>query len=204
MDQEMKSSQNLNRLFWILTGLFTGLVIWSAVFKIDKSIFATGELKPLGKAVVVQNRFEGKVSEIFVQNGQFIEENEKLISFETEIDNTELFEIQTSIETNKIKIRRLSSQLKLKYDFASSDHDDPIIFQEQKELLNNELATLEKSVSTLYREKELKLLELDTTKKFISSLNKELKIAEAQYKLSENLFKKALKDLLPDGKKLKF
>ena len=95
----MKSSQNLNRLFWILSGLFIGLVVWSAIFKIDKSILATGELKPLGKAVVVQNRFEGKVSEIFVRNGQFIEANEKLISFETEIDNTELFEIQTSIET---------------------------------------------------------------------------------------------------------
>ena len=190
MDQEMKSSQNLNKLFWILTGLFTGMVIWSAVFKIDKSILATGELKPLGKAVVVQNRFEGKVSEIFVKNGQFIEKNEKLISFETEIDNTELFEIQTSIETNEIKIRRLSSQLKLEYNFARSDHDDPIIFQEQKELLNNELATLDKSIFTLNREKELKLSELDTTKKFITSLIKELKIAEAQYNLSENLFKK--------------
>ena len=190
MAPEMKSSQNLNKLFWILTGLFTGMVIWSAIFKIDKSILATGELKPLGKAVIVQNRFEGKVSEIFVKNGQFIEKNEKLISFETEIDNTELFEIQTSIETNEIKIRRLSSQLKLEYNFARSDHDDPIIFQEQKELLNNELATLDKSIFTLNREKELKLSELDTTKKFITSLIKELKIAEAQYNLSENLFKK--------------
>ena len=40
---------------------FIALVTWSFTFELDKSVIAPGEIKPLGKPIIVQNRFEGKI-----------------------------------------------------------------------------------------------------------------------------------------------
>ena len=85
MGQEMKYFQNLNKtslLYFLVLAMFFLIVGWASIFQIDKSINVTGELSPLGRPIVVQNRFEGKltsgpytiVAQTFDQNilGDFI------------------------------------------------------------------------------------------------------------------------------------
>ena len=65
----MKSSINFPKstiIFWALIILFFALLYWAFTFKLQKSINIDGFIRPLGMPIIVQNRTEGKVSEIFI------------------------------------------------------------------------------------------------------------------------------------------
>ena len=67
----MKSSINFlnqDKLFWFLILFLFVIITWSLTFTLDKSINIEGEIKPLGKPLVVQSRFDGKIIEIHVRN----------------------------------------------------------------------------------------------------------------------------------------
>ena len=145
MGPEMTSSQNLNKFFWLSSICFIALVTWSFTFELDKSVIAPGEIKPLGKPIIVQNRFEGKILNLNISQGQEVLKNEKLLSFQTEIDITELNSLNSSIETVKIKVVRLLAQTERKLQFEKKGDFDETIFAEQSELLLNEVQTLEKT-----------------------------------------------------------
>lgn len=191
MGRAMTSSQNLNnlnKLFWLLTGLILILFVWASFFEIDKSLTASGEVKPLGKPISMQNRFEGKVLEVFTAKGEDVKVSQKLISFETEIDETELNEIQTMLETLEVKRDRLIIQLDSSKNFFSNDWYNQSIYLEQKELLENERAGLKNRLSTFEQEIRLKESELNKIQNSIEFLNNEIKIAEAQLELSTKLY----------------
>ena len=191
MVRVMTSSQNLNKLnkfFWLLIGLVLVLFAWASLFEIDKSLTATGEIKPLGKTITVQNRFEGKVLDVFVEKGDDIKISQKLVSFETEIDQTELNEIQTMLETLLVKRDRLSIQLKSSKNFLSNERYNQTIYMEQKELLQNERIGLSNKLSTFDQEISLKVAELNKLQDSIEFLKNEIKIAEAQLDLSTKLY----------------
>ena len=46
------------------------LVAWSILFEIETSINAEGEITPLGKTIKLQNRFDSKVLEVLVNEGE--------------------------------------------------------------------------------------------------------------------------------------
>ena len=186
----MTSSQNLNKFFWLSSICFIALVTWSFTFELDKSVIAPGEIKPLGKPIIVQNRFEGKILNLNISQGQKVSKNEKLLAFQTEIDITELNSLKSSIETVKIKVVRLLAQTERKLVFEKQEDFDETIFAEQSELLLNEVQTLEKNLLTLENERGLKLAEKEAAEELIVSLEKEIQIAKAQLNLSNRLFKK--------------
>ena len=191
MDRVMTSSQSLsklNKLFWLLTGLILLLFAWASFFEIDKSLTASGEVKPLGKPISMQNRFEGKVLEVFIAKGEEVEASQKLVSFETEIDQTELNEIQTMLETLLVKRDRLSIQLDSSKNFPSNDSYNQTIYLEQKELLQNERNGLSNKLSTFDQEIRLKESEFNKLQDSIEFLKNEIKIAEAQLDLSTKLY----------------
>ena len=66
--------------------LFSALVAWSILFKMETSINVDGQITPLGKPIKLQNRFEGKVLDVLIKEGDEVSIGEKLILFETEID----------------------------------------------------------------------------------------------------------------------
>ena len=191
MDHVMTSSQTLNKLnrfFWVLTGLIFVLFAWASFFEIDKSLTASGEIKPLGKPIAVQNRFEGKVLEVFVEKGDNVRISQKLLSFETEIDQTELNEILTMLETLSVKRDRLATQLDSSKNFPLRDSYNQTIYLEQKELLQNERNGLGNKLATFKQEIRLKESELNKIRDSIEFLKNEIKIAEAQLELSTKLY----------------
>ena len=191
MDRVMTSSQSLsklNKLFWLLTGLILVLFAWASFFEIDKSLTASGEVKPLGKPISVQNRFEGKVLEVFTAKGEEVKVSQKLVSFETEIDQTELNEIQTMLETLLVKRDRLSIQLDSSKNFPSHNRYNQTIYLEQKELLQNERNGLNNKLFTFDQEIRLKESELNKIQESIEFLKNEIKIARAQLDLSTKLY----------------
>ena len=78
----MKYFQNLNKtslLYFLIMSLFFLLLCWASIFQIDKSINVTGELSPLGRPIVVQNRFDGKIAQIDIKLGSFVSKGDVLL-----------------------------------------------------------------------------------------------------------------------------
>ena len=189
----MRFLQNLNKLdllFWGVFTLFSALVVWSILFKMETSINVDGQITPLGKPIKLQNRFEGKVLDVLIKEGDEVSIGEKLILFETEIDLSELNTINAEIANLIVRVDRLNHQLKRNSTFEQRAEYDPIIYAEQQALLENEINDLNSRLLTLDAERELKNSNLISFENDISVLEKEVSIAESQLRLTENLFSK--------------
>lgn len=192
-DPEMKFLQNLNKLdvlFWLVLTLFSMLVAWSILFKMETSINVAGEITPLGKPVKIQNRFEGKVLDVLIKEGDKVSAGEKLILFETEIDLSELNTINAEIANLVVRVDRLNHQLDRNPILNHRTEYDLTIYAEQQALLENEINDLESKLITLEAERELKNSNLISLENEISVLEKEASIAKSQLQLTQNLFSK--------------
>ena len=72
-----KSFLSEPKIFWLVILLFLSLAIWAANFEIDKSVIVQGDVKPQGMPILLQNRFEGEVSEIHIRTGEQVTKNQK-------------------------------------------------------------------------------------------------------------------------------
>ncbi|MDC0563834.1 HlyD family secretion protein [Alphaproteobacteria bacterium] len=191
---------NHDKLFWFLI-LFLGLIIaWSLTFKLDKSINIEGEIKPLGKPLIVQSRFEGKVIEIHVKGGQELEKGEKFITFETDIDESEMLEIDTNIITTSITVKRLENQLVQQIDlnfnvkkepYKSANGVDVIgILDEQQQALSSELIALDSELKLVDSEKQVKYAEIKVHDSSVRAIKSKLEISDKKYSLMKKLFDK--------------
>ena len=199
----MKSSINFlnqDKLFWFLI-LFLFLVItWSLTFTLDKSINIEGEIKPLGKPLVVQSRFDGKIIEIHVKAGQRVKKGQSFITFETDIDQSELLEIETNIITTSVTIERLSSQLKRQSKFEYSEKETQShsfitsdmegIIDEQTQALISEVNALEDQLKLIESEKQVKRSEIEVHKSSVKAIKSQLEISRKKFDLINGLFKK--------------
>ena len=138
----MQNSNKLDLLFWVVFTLFSALVVWSVLFKMETSINVDGQITPLGKPIKLQNRFEGKVLDVLIKEGDEVSIGEKLILFETEIDLSELNTINAEIANLVVRVDRLNYQLKRNSSFEQRAEYDPIIYAEQQALLENEINDL--------------------------------------------------------------
>ena len=199
----MKSSINFlnqDKLFWFLIVFLFAIITWSLTFTLDKSINIEGEIKPLGKPLVVQSRFDGKIIEIHVKAGQSVKKGQSFITFETDIDQSELLQNETNIITTSVTIERLSSQLKRQSKFAylergalsqffKSSVIDGII-DEQMQALFSELNGLENQLKLIESEKQVKRSEIEVHKSSLLAIESKLEISKRKFDLINKLFKK--------------
>lgn len=199
----MKSSINFlnqDKLFWFLILFLCTIITWSLTFTLDKSINIEGEIKPLGKPLVVQSRFDGKIIEIHVKAGQRVKKGQSFITFETDIDQSELLEIETNIITTSVTIERLSSQLKrqskfeysekesISHSFITSDMEG--IIDEQTQALISEINALKDQLKLIESEKQVKRSEIEVHKSSIKAIKSKLEISRKKFDLINDLFKK--------------
>ena len=200
----MKSSINFPKstiIFWALIILFFALLYWAFTFKLQKSINIDGFIRPLGMPIIVQNRTEGKVSEIHTKKSAVIGIGEKILSLETEIDKTELYEKELNELTNLISIERLSAQLQQSNEFSLPKSINNqflpsvgaekigVIFLEQIQALLSENQALKSELVVIESEKKVKEAEIRVFQDATKALKQELKIAIRKYELVKKLFK---------------
>ena len=151
------STSSSDMLFWASTTLFLFLVVWSVTFEIDKSVNVEGDLSPLGRPIVVQNRFEGKVLELLVSSGDRVSSGQDLIIFETSADDSEFLENQLESQKLSIQLRRLVAQSKLETSFEDFATDDIEFLEDQLRVLQAEVGTLQSQVKSKETTKQVLL-----------------------------------------------
>lgn len=192
-----KSFLSEPKIFWLVILLFLSLAIWAANFEIDKSVIVQGDVKPQGMPILLQNRFEGEVSEIHVRTGEQVTKNQKLLTFETDIDATELEELEASITSHAITVARLTSQLSQQTPFEITENlnflsgqDIAVIILEQQQELDSELSSLTSSLLTIESEVNVKKAEVQVLEKSKKAYENQVLLAAKKHDLTKKLFEK--------------
>jgi adhesin transport system membrane fusion protein len=176
--------------FYLITGLFTIMILWAFIFKIDKSINVTGELSPKGRPVIIQNRFEGKVSEIIVEAGKKVQKGDVLVKFETLTDVSSLTENIAENEKAALEMRRLKSQMTFSDQMEKLPGDNQMIFEDQQRLLTSEVGKLRADKEILNKEFELKKIQLENMDNKIANLVENKNLVMSKFTVMQKLYEK--------------
>ena len=194
-------------MFNILTAVFIGTLAWTTLFELDKSVNVLGLVEPKGNVISIQNRYDGKIKEVVVNNGDRVKKGDILFLLAPDQDEGGLKEKILEVQTLELKKRRLEAQLNKLPEFQKIEADDPTTFQQELSQLKLELGVYNIEIETLKSEQKIvykeissaelsilnqeKLAELlttkhDVTKKlYLKQYEGELALLEAEQKLSE-------------------
>lgn len=95
---ETPPSHAARLLTYLIMLMFTVLILWSVLGKIDIIATATGKLMPASSIKTIQTLVDSEIEEIYVQEGQYVKEGQDLIKFN-----------QTEVQAN---IRRIKNEMK--------------------------------------------------------------------------------------------
>ena len=95
---ETPPSHAARLLAYLIMLMFTVLILWSVLGKIDIIATATGKLMPASSIKTIQTLVDSEIEEIYVQEGQYVKEGQDLIKFN-----------QTEVQAN---IRRIKNEMK--------------------------------------------------------------------------------------------
>ena len=189
----MKYFQNLNKtslLYFLIMSLFFLLLCWASIFQIDKSINVTGELSPLGRPIVVQNRFDGKIAQIDIKLGSFVSKGDVLLKFETEEDASTFEENKLQIANLKVSLRRLETMLNFEKEFDAKEGDNPELYFDQLRIFNSEMRAFEQQILLFEAERDLKSMQQSAAKSELSQLTQKYDLADKRLSMITVLFEK--------------
>ena len=170
--------------------LFFLLLCWASIFQIDKSINVTGELSPLGRPIVVQNRFDGKIAQIDIKLGSIVSKGDVLLKFETEEDASTFEENKLQIANLKVSLRRLEAMLNFEKAFDAKEDDNPELYFDQLRIFNSEMRAFEQQILLFEAERDLKSMQQSAAKSELSQLTQKYDLADKRLSMIKVLFER--------------
>ena len=187
-------------LFLLFCSLIALLVLWASTFKLDRGTTVFGTIGPLGHPIVIQSRFDGKVSAVHKGSGDQVQKGDKIVSLETDIDGSDLEELRANYVSQIVTIERYKAQklrnnnLDSNFIFKKLDNLDldlgnlENIIIEQRQALSSELNSLNSQLKMVESERAVKESEIRVFISSLSGIKTKQEIAEKRFKLVKNLF----------------
>ncbi|MGK7934458.1 MAG: response regulator [Xenococcaceae cyanobacterium] len=136
-------------IIWAVMGVTTFAVLWSAVAKIELVVPTRGQLKPIDSVKEIQVPSNGVVKEVFVEDGDKVEEGQLLFTLDSAAAKAEL-------ESSQEILRSLSQENKLYQalmdNSISSNNLDEMIAKLE---IPREVALLSRNRTELVEENQL-------------------------------------------------
>ena len=192
--EKMKFLKNLQLslprlgLFEILVTFFVTIIVWAAVFQVDKTINAPGVVEPKGKVLAIQNRFDSKIKTVGVVSGTVVSAGEIIFVLDPEQDLEAVEEQKIKVKALSVKLRRLGAQSALMKTFQKLANDPDDIYTQELEQLRlevgvfeNEIITLQNELQLLENEKVATNIKIGTNKSLVEFLREKLSVMEKLY-----------------------
>ncbi|MBQ2886524.1 MAG: HlyD family efflux transporter periplasmic adaptor subunit [Alphaproteobacteria bacterium] len=90
-------------LIFTITGMLIVTVLWAAYFKVDIVVTAYGSVNSQGNIITVNNEYAGVVTEIYVEEGEYVEEGDFLLMLDNKAENDALMQLAEDIEILEIQ-----------------------------------------------------------------------------------------------------
>lgn len=108
---EMPPSHAARLLTYTIMLMFTVLILWSVLGKIDIIATSQGKLIPASNIKTIQTLTDSEIEEIYVQEGQYVKEGDLLLKFNQTEVLANISRVQNETEALEIAIARLKALL---------------------------------------------------------------------------------------------
>ncbi|MGA1328038.1 MAG: HlyD family efflux transporter periplasmic adaptor subunit [Rubrivivax sp.] len=154
----------------LLLVVVTAFVTWAAVFEIDQTVRAQGQVIPQDRTQVVQTADGGVLQELLVSEGERVRKGQLLASLEKERAEAAVDEVEARIANLEItRVRAIAEATETKPDFGryARTHRSFVavqqaLYQQNFSALRTELEALEGAMHLAMEEYELTLRLFDT------------------------------------------
>lgn len=109
-----QSSFWVKSVTWSLLGTTSFVIVWLSFAKTDEVVFAMGKLEPKGDVKDIQIPIGGVVEEIFVESGDIVDKNQKLIQLDRESSFGQYISLKSSITEKEVQLKKNKNILDLK------------------------------------------------------------------------------------------
>ena len=99
------------RVLTLLLGLFTAVLVWAALGRLDIVAVAPGRLLPAGYVQVVQPAEGGIVQQILVQEGDRVKRGQVLVRLDAAQNAAQSIQLRTEMQLVHLKLTRLNAEL---------------------------------------------------------------------------------------------
>lgn len=108
---ETPPSHGARLLTYTIIAMFTTLLVWSILGKVDIIATATGKLMPASNIKTIQTLTDSEIEDIYVQEGQYVEEGQELIKFNQTEVLANISRLENEISSLEISVARIKALL---------------------------------------------------------------------------------------------
>ena len=138
---ETPPSHAARLLTYLIMLMFTVLILWSVLGKIDIIATATGKLMPASNVKTIQTLVDSEIEEIYVQEGQYVKEGQDLIKFNQTEVQANIRRIKNEMKALEIAVARLQALLtdNPQENFAYDETIDEYLIKMHSGLLKSQM-----------------------------------------------------------------
>jgi len=200
-NSNMEISRASNIIFILVTVIFTSLILWAAFSEIDELARGNGKVIPTNKIQTVQSLDGGIISEIFIKEGQTVNQGDSLMKIDTTRFEATLEESKQEYLSLLAIIARLDIESKIDLDkpLPKIKYNEKVLNDNSRYdinetlLLENRFRELKSSVRVLENQVSQKKQELKEIKSNIARLNQSLGYITEQRKTIKKLVARGIK-----------
>ncbi len=188
---------------WTLIGTSSFMFVWLALAKTDEVVIALGKLEPKGDVKDIQIPIGGVIEEIFVETGDVVNKDERLIQLDRESAYGQYISLKSAIEEKEVQLDKNISILLLKNIQKEEEaklNSEKLILISNKLKINEEILN---SFEQLIDEGAVSNLELSEQKIKVNELRSSLKQVNIEGKRNSSLTNQQIKNLESEQAKIK-
>jgi adhesin transport system membrane fusion protein len=179
---------------WIVLAFFASFLIWATQARLDEVSTALGEVAPEGRTKVIQHLEGGIITELFVQEGDSVDEGAPLVRLA--LPTTSMNRAELSVRLDALRLTQARLRAEADGTALSFPPDEAL---RRPELLNTEreahearLKELDSSLKVLVEQKKQRANEVQELTAQLDAARSNLKIAQERYAISSSLLKDGL------------
>ncbi len=180
---ETPPSHAARLLTYMIMLMFTVLILWSVLGKVDIIATATGKLMPASNIKTIQTLTDSEIEEIYVQEGQYVKEGQDLIKFNQTEVLANIRRIKNEMRALEISIARQKALLtdNPEDNFTYDQDIDEYLVKMHSGLLKSQMTekaakigVLEGQIAKAEKEKETTQAEIDRLAKLLPSVTERI------------------------------
>lgn len=180
---ETPPSHAARLLTYMIILMFTVLILWSVLGKVDIIATAAGKLMPASNIKTIQTLTDSEIEEIYVQEGQYVKEGQDLIKFNQTEVLANIRRIKNEMRALEISIARQKALLtdNPEDNFTYDQDIDEYLVKMHSGLLKSQMTekaakigVLEGQIAKAEKEKETTQAEIDRLAKLLPSVTERI------------------------------
>jgi adhesin transport system membrane fusion protein len=179
-------------ILWITILFVITASLWAHQSTLDEVTRGIGKVIPSHHVQVVQNLEGGIISEILIQEGDVVEQNQVLLRIDDTRFASSYREGQLKSSALQAKIARLSAEAKGKTFRLPKGKEKQALFRDEQALAASRQSELQANIDILNQQKEQKKREINEFKSKAQQLENSLALARKELNITEPLVEKGV------------